>query len=297
MKTVPKNSPAPVRDDPGMVSILEIVDTATGERTTVKEFPGVIIEAPGWLKTRDALIYNSRGKLYEISLADGSISEVDTGYCYYCNNDHVLSPDHTQIAVSHHAKEDYQSRVYRMALGSGKPQLITPLAPSYLHGWSVSGDMAYCAERNGKYDIYRISENGGEEERLTDAPGLNDGPEYAADGSRIWFNSTRTGLMQVWSMNPDGSDQKQMLCEESNDWFPHLSPDMTKVAFVSYRKGDVEPTDHPANKNVRICLMNADGSDVKTLVELFGGQGTMNINSWAPDSRRLAFVSYRYLDK
>lgn len=295
MNTVDQNNPAPVRDDSAMVSVLEIVDIETKERKVVKEFPGVIIEAPSWLKTRNALVYNSQGKIYEISLEDGAITQVDTGFCTWCNNDHVLSPDHTQLAVSHHTREDYQSRVYKTDYNEGNPELITPLAPSYLHGWSVNGTFAYCAERDGEYDIYTIPVTGGVETRLTDAPGLNDGPEYSPDGSEIWFNSTRSGLMQIWKMNADGSEQTHVLEEESNDWFPHLSPDSTKVAFVSYKKGDVDPGDHPANKNVSIRLMNADGTGVETLVELFGGQGTLNVNSWAPDSKQLAFVSYRYL--
>ncbi|WP_202621553.1 TolB family protein [Anaerocolumna sedimenticola] len=134
---------------------------------------------------------------------------------------------------------------------------------------------------------------GGIETKLTDTHGLNDGPEYSPCGSYIWFNSVRTGLMQVWRMNADGSDQTQMTFDESNSWFPHVSPDGKKIAYITYKKGDVEAGDHPANKNVEIRLMSSEGGEYKTLVHLYGGQGTLNVNSWSPDSKKLAFVSYR----
>ncbi len=123
--------------------------------------------------------------------------------------------------------------------------------------------------------------------------GRNDGPEYSPDGRHIWFNSTRSGLMQVWRMGSDGSDQTRMTTDESNIWFPHLSPDGKRVACIAYRKGDVEPEAHPANKDVEIRLMSADGGPFRSVAELFGGQGTINASSWSPDSRSLAFVSYR----
>ena len=177
----------------------------------------------------------------------------------------------------------------------GTPRLITPIAPSYLHGWSPDGrQLAYCADRKGNYDIYVIPVEGGEERQLTTAEGLDDGPEYSPCGEYIWFNSVRTGLMQVWRMKKDGSEQTQMTFDETrNSWFPHVSPDGKSVIFITYYKGDVEPGQHLPNKNVELRIMPATGGKPKTLVKLFGGQGTINVNSWAPDSKRIAFVSYR----
>ena len=74
---------------------------------------------------------------------------------------------------------------------------------------------------------------------------------------------------------------------------PHVSPDGEQVVFITYTKGDVEPNQHPANKNVELRLMPAAGGEAKTLTKLFGGQGSFNVNSWAPDSKRFAFVSYQ----
>ncbi|WMJ86009.1 TolB family protein [Anaerocolumna sp. MB42-C2] len=276
-----------------VISVLETVDVETGKRIILHEFD-FLIEAPNWKKNGMELIYNSEGRIFSYDITSDISTLIDSGACDRCNNDHVLSPDHTKLAVSHHTYEDGMSRVYVLPVEGGVPALITPIAPSYLHGWSPDGKtLSYCAERNGEYDIYIIPAVGGVETRLTDTHGLNDGPEYSPCGNYIWFNSVRTGLMQVWRMNNDGSGQIQMTFDESNSWFPHVSPDGMKVAYITYKKGDVEAGDHPANKNVEIRLMSSEGGEYKTLVQLFGGQGTLNVNSWSPDSKKLAFVSYR----
>ncbi|MDR3251574.1 MAG: transporter [Tannerella sp.] len=281
-----------------LTSILEILDVTTGARTTVREFP-YQIEAANWTPDGKWLIYNSGGRLYRISPdSPGEPEMINTGFAKGCNNDHVLTFDGKMIAISHGTKEDRKSRVYTLPIEGGTPRLITPMAPSYLHGWSPDSKfLTYCAERNGNFDVYIIPSEGGEEIRLTTSEGLDDGPEYSPDGRHIWFNSVRSGLMQVWRMNVDGSEQTQMTFDEnSNAWFPHVSPDGQQVAYIIYHKGDLNPDQHLANKNVELRLMPAAGGEPKTLVKLFGGQGTINVNSWSPDSKRLSFVSYRLGD-
>lgn len=276
-------------------STLEIIDVESGQRSVVKQFP-YRIEAPNWTPDGQWLVYNSGGRLYKISpQSPGQPEEISTGFATRCNNDHVLSADGRLIALSHGTKEDGKSRVYTVSIEGGTPRLITPLGPSYLHGCSPDGTtLAYCAERNGNFDVYTIPAEGGVETRLTTAEGLDDGPEYSPCGRYIWFNSVRTGLMQVWRMKANGSEQTQVTFDNTrNSWFPHVSPDGKKVLYIAYRKGDVSPGDHPANKHVELRLMDTEGTAPRTLVELFGGQGTLNVNSWAPDSRRVAFVSYR----
>ena len=276
-------------------SILEVIDVVTNNRKVVKEFP-YIIEAPNWTPDGKWLVYNSQGKLYKISPdKPDEPQEINTGFATACNNDHVLSFDGKQIAISHHTREDRKSRIYTLPFGGGNPTLITPMTPSYLHGWSPDGKyLAYCAERSGNYDVYIIPATGGIEQRLTDAEGLDDGPEYSPDGKYIWFNSLRTGLMQVWRMKADGTEQTQMTFHSDlNSWFPHISSDGKQVVYICYYKDDVAPGAHPANKNVELRLIQADGGESRQLTKLFGGQGTLNVNSWSPDSRRLAFVSYR----
>jgi TolB protein len=150
--------------------------------------------------------------------------------------------------------------------------------------------LAYCAERNGNFDIYTIPVEGGEEKRLTTANGLDDGPDYSPDGKYIYFNSERTGTMQIWRMKTDGSEQQQITSDEYNNWFAHPSPDGKWLVILSYEK-DVKG--HPANKDVMLRLMPVGGGEIQVLAKLFGGQGTINVPSWSPDSKNLAFVSYR----
>lgn len=281
-------------EERNVISILETYDIVSGERKVLDKFDE-LIEAPNWLKDGKTLVFNGHGKLYSYNIETRERKEIQTGFCQQCNNDHVLSPNHDKVAVSHHTTEDGQSRIYVIPFATGVPELITPIAPSYLHGWSPDGKtLAYCAERNGEYDIYTIPANGGEETRLTTAKGLNDGCEYSPCGKYIWFNSVRTGLMQIWRMKADGSEQTQMTFDENSDsWFAHVSPDGKNVVYISYNKNDINPGDHPANKNVEIRMMSPNGEDCKTLVKLFGGQGTINVNSWSPDSLKFAFVSYQ----
>ncbi|HEY5561521.1 MAG TPA: hypothetical protein VIK72_07130 [Clostridiaceae bacterium] len=281
------------REIRNVISMLETVDVKTGARTVMAEFED-LIEAPNWTQDGKYLVYNSNGRIYTFNLATKVSTEIYSGITVDCNNDHLISPDGRQIGVSHHTLEDGQSRIYVFPIEGGEPTLITPMAPSYLHGWSPDGStLAFCGERNGQYDIYTIPVIGGNETQLTNIPGLDDGPEYSPCGKYIYFNSTRTGLMQIWHMEMDGSNSIQLTFDESNSWFGHVSPDGKLVAYITYKKGDVEAGSHPPNKNVEIRLMSAEGGEFRTLVKLFGGQGTLNVNSWAPDSKTLAFVSYR----
>lgn len=281
------------------ISILETYNVVTGERKVLHTFD-YLIEAPNWSADGKYLVYNSKGKIYKYFLDTDTTEEIRTDFANCCNNDHVLSADGKQVAISHCTANPMDSRIYTVSVDGGIPKEITSQAPSFLHGWSPDGKtLAYCAFRdmeNGA-DIYTIPATGGEEIRLTNAKGLNDGPEYDPAGEYIWFNSVRTGLMQVWRMKADGSEQTQMTFDEEwNTWFPHISPDGKKVVMISYKKGDLEPGQHLPHKNVEIRMMNIDGSDIKTIVRLFGGQGTINVNSWSPDSTTIAFVSYRLPD-
>lgn len=279
------------RDDD--ISILKTYDMETGQIEVLQRFP-FLIEAPNWTPDGKALIFNSLGKMVRYDLSSGQTATIPTGDADDCNNDHVLSPDGMKLGISHVAHEVGLSRVYVVDSTGGEPVLITPQAPSYLHGYSPDGqELAYCAERGGEFDVYTVPVGGGEEKRLTTAPGLNDGPEYDPDGEHIWFNSVRSGLMQVWRMKRDGSEQTQMTFDEQyNAWFPHVSPNGQWVVMVAYHKGDVKPAEHLPHKQVAIRLMDRNGGGLRTLFELFGGQGTMNVNSWSPDSRKFAFVTY-----
>ncbi|PYK01660.1 MAG: transporter [Verrucomicrobia bacterium] len=235
-------------------------------------------------------MFNRAGRICKLPVAGSAPELIDTGFAIRCNNDHGLSPDGTRLAISDQSQER-KSLIYILPIEGGTPRRVTRPGPSYWHGWSPDGKtLAFCGERNGEFDIYTIPVEGGDEKQLTTTPGLDDGPDYSPDGQFIYFNSERTGAMQIWRMKPDGSDQEQITSDDYNNWFPHPSPDGKWIVFLSYEK-DVK--EHPENKDVMLRLMPAGGGEIQVLAKLFGGQGTINVPSWSPDSRKLGFVSYR----
>lgn len=275
-----------------VTSTLEIIDVVTGVRESIKTFDH-LIEAPEWTLDSQQIYFNSLGSIYSLHLITGAVSRLDTGFASNCNNDHVISPCQQNIAISHNVHEDGLSRIYQLPLSGGVPVLLTPIGPSYLHSWSPDGKtLAYCAERNGRYDIYVIPSTGGVEKALTSDFGHNDGPEFSPCGRYIYFNSTHSGLMQIWRMDADGANLQQLTRGQANHWFPHISPDGKTLVCIAYSADDVAAHDHPANKHVQLMRMPTEGGEPEVFAELFGGQGTINVNAWAPDSRRLAFVSY-----
>lgn len=286
-----------------VISYLEIYDLETETHQVIKEFP-YLIEAPNWTPDGKWLVVNKEGRLYKISPdGSGDLVEINTGTINQCNNDHVISADGKWIALSSNdpSVKDWKSYVFTVPFEGGEPKKITPVGPSYLHGISTDGKMiAYCAFRGpeNEADVYAMPVKGGKEVRLTDAPGLDDGPEYSMDGKHIWFNSVRSGRMQVWRMRANGKEQTQMTFDKDmNSWFPHISPDGEKVVYIAYHDYEVAPGDHTPNQNVQLRMIPAKGGEPKVLVKLFGGQGSINVNSWSPDSKKFAYISYRMAEE
>jgi Tol biopolymer transport system component len=253
-------------------------------------------EAPNWTRDGGALIYNisgrgeNRGKLVRFDLATAQATAIDTAPNNRNNNDHVLSFDGTMLGISDGTSG--ASAVYTVQAGGGTPKRITPLTPSYLHGWSPDGKtLVYTGGRDREFDIYAMNADGsGTERNLTNSKGLDDGPEYSPDGKYIYFNSVRSGSMQIWRMQPDGSAPEQVTSDGWHNWFPHISPDGQSIAFISFPK-EVDASDHPYYKHVMLRVMPAAGGPIRTIAYVYGGQGTINVPSWSPDSRMLAFVS------
>jgi len=279
----------PYRDYIG--SDLEIMDVSSGQRSIIHTASDSF-QAPNWTKDGRALIFNRNGRLYRFDLRAKQPGAIETGFATNNNNDHVLSFDGRMIAISNHSKDDGNaSIIYTLPVNGGVPRRITAKGPSYLHGWSPDGKyLVFTGGRDNEFDIYKIPSTGGEEINLTRSPGLDDGPEFTPDGKYIYFNSTRSGTMQIWRMKPDGTNPEQITNDEYNNWFPHISPNGKWIVFLSFLK-DVNPNDHPFYKHIYIRLMPFNDAKPRVIAYVYGGQGTINVPSWSPDSKRIAFVS------
>lgn len=280
--------PTPATGRTTLISTLETISLASKDRRV--EFVVVQpqrIEAPNWFPDDTRTLYfNSKGRFFK--LHESQLKPVDLGPLQNINNDHGVTRDGKTWAFSD--KSGGQPSLIYVVSG-GAPRRVTENGPSYFHGWSPDGQtLVYCGLRDGNFDIYSISVNGGPETRLTTNPGKDDGPEFSPDGQYIYYNSDQSGTMQVWRMKPDGSEKEQMTDDESDNWFPHISPDGKLMVFLTYEHG---VGDHPENKDVRLRLMDLGTRKIDELAKLFGGQGTINVNSWSPDSQSLVFVSYQ----
>ena len=282
--------PTPVSGEPTLYSVLETVNADSTAIRRVQYLSQGRFEAPNWTHDGSAFLFNRNGRIERLAAGSDQPAIIDTGFAVRCNNDHGISPDSSELAISDNSQGDHESQVYIVPIAGGTPRTITHKSPSYWHGWSPDGKtLAFVGQRNGDFDIYAIPAAGGEETRVTTAKGLDDGPEYSPDGKYIYFNSERTGHMQIWRMKPDGSEQEQVFSDDLNNWFPHISPDGQWMAFLTYEP-DVKG--HPENKDVMLRLMSLADRKIMVLAKLFGGQGTINVPSWSPDSKKLAFVSY-----
>ena len=285
---------------PVLYSSLETVTIETTIRHVIYSSQGRF-EAPNWARDGSYFLFNRDGHIEKLATNGGKPEILKTGFADRVNNDHGISPDATQLAISDNSQptksatgeDTHDSLVYVLPITGGTPRRLTKNAPSYWHGWSPDGKtLAFVGQRNGDFDIYAIAVTGGDETRLTTAKGLDDGPEYSPDGRYIYFNSERTGHMQIWRMKPDGGGQEQVFSDDYNNWFPHIPPDGKWMVFLTYER---EVTGHPENKDVMLRLMSLADKKITILAKLFGGQGTINVPSWSPDSKSVAFVSYQFI--
>jgi Tol biopolymer transport system component len=257
-------------------------------------------EAPNWSHDGEYLLVNSEGKLWRIPVAGGEPQNISLGSIGAINNDHGISPDGKLLAVSVNS-----GPIFVLPVSGGQARQVTEHKPSYFHGWSPDGrELAYVARQHESYDIFSIPLEGGTAKRLTINPAHEDGPDFSPDGKWIYYNSDRAGGGDIWRIPAQGAGEgdskaEQVTSDDYVDWFPHPSPDGKWLLFLSYRKGT---QGHPANQNVLLRIMPLPGDKMdrpagaKTLElgKLFGGQGTINVASWSPDSRRFAFVSYSF---
>jgi Tol biopolymer transport system component len=280
-------------------SFLETINVSTGKRTVVFS-DSTHFEAPNWSKDGKYLLINKKGKLYKVWLGNPGMEAIPFPAALGANNDHGISPNGQVLAISSSVVEEDDplkgggsSVIYTAPVNGGPLKRLTKQSPSYWHGWSPDGaTLAFVGRRNGDFDIYTIPAAGGEEKQLTTAKGLDDGPDYSPDGKYIYFNSFRTGRMQIWRMDADGGHPVQLTNDRYANWFPHPSPDGKQLVFLTFI--DNQGEDHPFGKNVQLRLLDLATNSIRNLTPVFfGGQGTINVPSWSPDGKQLAFVSYR----
>lgn len=266
-------------------------------------------EAPNWSPDGKYLLANSGGALYRFALnADEKAQpeKLALDAAYECNNDHGITRDGKRLAFSAKHGASQESQVFVASSEGANPRLLTPNSPSYFHGWSPDGKwLAFVGKRGDYFNIFRVPAGGGSEQRLTSGRVADDGPDYSPDGKWIYINSNRSGGWDIWRFPPEGAGPEDAKAEritsdELEDWFPHPSPDGRWLVFLSFPKGT---PGHNVKTNVqlRIIPMPQDAvgkgvaGSIKVLTQIFGGQGTINVNSWSPDSKKFAFVSYESL--
>ncbi len=259
------------------------------------ETDGVLVEAPNWSLDGRSLFLNGHGLLWRLSVdsPDQGLHEVVFDGLPELNNDHVLDPDGAHIYLS-----AADGHIYRGALVGGPVERVTPDDGMwhFLHGVSPDGSrLAYVQiadlAQPGKLALLApprppvVVDTGS---------GHLDGPEWSPDGQWIYFNteafSDRPGHAQLARIPDPAGASEQLVVSDTVDWFPHLSPDARWASYIAFPPGT---TGHPADLDVDVRLV--DTSDWSTPVQsypLFGGQGTINVNSWAPDSAAFAFVAY-----
>ncbi|MFN0101144.1 MAG: hypothetical protein ACKV2U_03520 [Bryobacteraceae bacterium] len=282
-------------------SLVTIYDFSTRGTRTVYEADGVM-EAPNWSRDGRYLLVNTGGDLYRLPVDAPRLEKIDLGAGgYRCNNDHDLSRDGKRLAFSASSPASRQSQVYVADADGKNVKLLTPAAPSYFHGWSPDGKwLAFVGQRDGKYELFRVPAAGGPEERLTSKGAYDDGPEYSPNGKWIYFNSNRSGGWDLWRIPASGAgpgdvNAERISDDEWEDWFPHVSPNGKQMVFLSFPKGTEGHNGKMAGMALR--LLPQPGKKVvaakpETLLTFFGGQGTINVNSWSPDSKQFAFVIY-----
>ncbi|WUJ68399.1 biopolymer transporter Tol [Kribbella soli] len=272
---------------PGQRSELYVVDVTSGKHRLVFSSSDILFEAPNWTPAGN-LIVNGNGKLFRVN--DG-LEEIELGGVPDINNDHVVSPDGRTVYVS---ADD--GHLYAVPIEGGAGRRVTndhgPGFHHYLHGVSPDGEtLAYIGleNRDGRRitNVWTIPSAGGADVQVTDDEFADDGSEYGPDGKWIYFNSERAGQAQLFRIKGDAVEQ--LTDDERVNWFPHPAPDGSAIAYVSFPPGT---EGHPADiDDVRLRLLTRDG-EVRELTKLFGGQGTMNVPSWSPDSTQFAYVTY-----
>jgi TolB protein len=312
---------------PGQTSRLLVVDAVTGEAEVAFRSGRVLVEAPNWSPDGRWLVVNGDGLLWRLPADARDADETDLvpvplGDVPEINNDHVIAPDQRTVVVSARDGHLYEVPWDGVEPGGSARRVTRDHPPrrnhkNYLHGVSPDGTQLSVvvgalpapvddpdgeeARAGWRTDVALVSVADGTATAVTADEHPDDGPEFSPDGRWLWWNSERAsggvaGHAQLFRAAPDGGDLVQVTHDERVNWFPHPSPDGRTLLWLAYEPGT---TGHPADRDVELRTMPlgddglpVPGAEPRTLRALQGGQGTVNVPCWAPDSRRFACADY-----
>lgn len=274
-------------------SLQAITIDPTARRSIVVYTARARAQAPNWSRDGQSLLFNQDGRLYTVAAdGKGTPQPLDTGAASDCSGSHGFSPDGKWLAVSCSMPGMTGRHLAILSSTGGAPRLLTANV-SYFHSWSPDGKtILFTRSSQGSNNIYAISVDGGPETALTTGSGISDDPDFSADGQYVYFNTDRWGGMQIARMKPDGSHVEQVTFDHFKNWTPHPSPDGRSVVFLSY---DPEVTTHASDQDIALRILSTADNKIRVLTTLVGGNGSMNVPNWSPDSKSLAFVSYLML--
>lgn len=247
------------------------------------------IGSVNWSADGQTLYFNQDGRIEKMPVLGARPEHVVIAPRLWCDDNHGLSPDNSQLAVSCASAAGRAASLYAVPLAGGPARQLTHGGAAEFHGWSADGaTIAFTRVRDGHADIYVVPAQGGEEKRLT-STGANDGPEFGPDG-RIYFTSDRSGTAQVWRMNADGTQAGQLTHDTGSDRFPHVAPNGRQLVYLN----SAGPT---KLGDATLRIMNLEDDQTRVLVDVYGGDGTLNAPSWSPDNHHFAFTAYDRLPR
>lgn len=198
------------------------------------------------------------------------------------DSDPNWSPDGRSIVFV--SSRDFYSALFRYDLATGERQQLTDYQNDLEPGWSPDGQrIIFTTSRDGFQELYTMKPDGTDLQRLTRNAGLNDLlADYSPDGKQIAYMtnySVGDNSGEIWLMNADGTDPRQVTNNTHDDRQPIWSPDGRYIAFTG---GEYLTTSD-------IFVYDFLSDEVRQITTL----PTLDANPiWSPDSQWIAFVAH-----
>jgi Tol biopolymer transport system component len=282
---------------PGQRAEVWVVDVGGGLPELVYSTDEVLLEAPNWAPDGGGLLLNGDGLLWRLDLEpEVALTAVKIDNLPPINNDHVLDSPRGLIYLSAN-----DGHLYVAPVEGGTATRVTHDSSRnhFLHGVSPDGTtLAFVDLPRGDFSapgrLALIPAAGGQTTYPEAGSRHIDGPEYSPDGLWIYLNTeefgVRPGHAQLARVPAGGGSLERLVATDTVDWFPHLSPDGELATYISFPTGTLG---HPADLKVEVRVVPVgDWARAVYAIPLFGGQGTINVNSWSPDGTRFSYVAY-----